>query len=561
MPRELLRALDDDLRRLLSAGAASAPGDAGLRHRADALAALGEKVPALARLAPAVRGVVRAAPTDAAPALLDLLRLLRPLRSSLAESPVPGDVAPLSQSGPWSTTAPASDLPRVVRWVRRPSWNDGWEGVRDFFASHADLRLAGLLMDRLSQNPGDAADFVADTILPLYGSAVLPEVLPGVESPDRHVRDRSLMAVCHIDKPRGAELCRRRLAGRDAGARLEALHCLTVAAPDEAKRSALAWLGGKTTGPVRYAAWRCLDALTPMKAADLPALLRALVENYEYGASEVVVSVGRPAVRPLVELLHAPLPTIRNIAAYALGCLGAKAAPAVPALVELTRDPDESAAMTAVHALPKIGPAARAAVPRLTEMLTGGRSAGVASALVELGRDDPAAVAALVALLDARNFLARHDAVGYVARLGPAAKAAVPKLIALYRDRRTHWQFRRNILEALAKIGPAAREARPLLEKALKDREVRVRYAAALALGMLGPAGKAAVPVLVAAMHDGHDSWWWTMYGEKGLRAFASLGPAAAAAIPDLTEAARTEYSPQRRRLAREALATIRGTS
>jgi len=87
-----------------------------------------------------------------------------------------------------------------------------------------------------------------------------------------------------------------------------------------------------------------------------------------------------------------------------------------------------------------------------------------------------------------------------------------------------------------------------------------VRYAAALALGMIGPAGRAAVPVLIEAMHDSRESWWWSMHGEQALRALGAIGPAAGAAVPDLIEAARAEFSPRRRRAAREALARIRGT-
>ncbi|HEX5272910.1 MAG TPA: hypothetical protein VFW33_20575 [Gemmataceae bacterium] len=80
MPREILRALDADVRRLLAAGGASAPADEGLRRRGEALREPGRKVPALAQVAAVVDRVTDAPVEQATAPLLDLLIRTRSAR-------------------------------------------------------------------------------------------------------------------------------------------------------------------------------------------------------------------------------------------------------------------------------------------------------------------------------------------------------------------------------------------------------------------------------------------------------------------------------------------------
>jgi HEAT repeat protein len=563
MSAEFLRALDADVRRLLTAGITAVAQDAGLRRQARTLRGLAEQAPALRPLSERLSRVLAGRSVSAAN-LLDLALMTSQVRAGLACAGVSGPIDPLPKSGPWSTTIPAADLERPVRWLVRPSWDDSWKDTRFFLMRHADLRLVGLLLVALQDKGAEVAEFAAERLAPHHGSALMPELLSVLERADRRSRRHALLAICHTERRLGAELCRRRLEDADFSVRRDALRCLTVAAPDEARAVALAWLEGRPPKSVREAAWECLYAVRPLKAHDLPSLLAALPTG-ERSCVAVVASVGRPAVRPVTGLLGSDHLTVRVRAAAILGQLGTRARTAVPALIELTRDSAEQVAVGAIEALAKIGPAARPAVPQLVELVSGYRSAepvadAAADALVDLGRDDPAAVAALVAMLDSKDYVGLVNSVRRVGELGPAASAAVPRLIARYRDRRCHWQFRRDILEALAGIGSGARAAVSLLKEALRDREMRVRYAAAVALAMTGPGGKAAVPVLLEALHDEQESWWWEMYGLAAMRALGALGPEAAAAVPDLEEIARSDWKNGRRLAARDALARINGS-
>jgi HEAT repeat protein len=563
MSTELLNGLSSDLWRLAGAGSRAAPRDRTLGQRTGEVRQLAAKVPALGPLADALSRLVNAAPSHAAGPFLDLLTRMRPVRSSFASAGVPGALEPPAPSGPWSTAIPASALPRLVRWLRRPDYWDDTKDVRFFLMRHADLRLAGLLLGLLERRSADG-EFIAEQFVPPYGTALAPDLVSRLGHEDRRIRAQVLLALCGSDLQRGAEVCQARLGDPDVNVRVDALRCLRVAAPDEARRTALAWLEGRSPAPLLRAAWECLKELKRARASDLPALLRALPRGRQYGAPEVVAAVGSSAVRPLTGVLDSPDRAALLAAIDALGYLGGRAGPAVPRLIELLDERDEGTVSAVLLAFQRIGPAGRAAVPRVIELLKAhpteeGIGYSAADALVRIGRDDPAAVAALVARLNARGWDVWYNAASRLAEVGPAAAAAVPRLIALYRNRRSHWQFRMHILDVLADIGPGAAKARPLLEKVLGDREIRLRYGAALALASIGPAGKAAVPVLIEAMRDEQEGWWWSMNGGKALVALGNVGPAAVAALPHLEEAARTEAGERRRRAAREALAKIRG--
>jgi len=79
------------------------------------------------------------------------------------------------------------------------------------------------------------------------------------------------------------------------------------------------------------------------------------------------VSGGRP-LSEWIQDLTAPAPQTRNAAAYEIAGMGSAAAAAVPALIATLDDPIAAVRFPAVIALMEIGPAAKAAVPRLQQM-------------------------------------------------------------------------------------------------------------------------------------------------------------------------------------------------
>jgi HEAT repeat protein len=118
-----------------------------------------------------------------------------------------------------------------------------------------------------------------------------------------------------------------------------------------------------------------------------------------------------------------------------------------------------------------------------------------------LGNLSAAAEPAVGALASA---LARDEinavAAGALARIGPAAQAAVPELVRALEseDHARRWRAART----LGRIGPAAEPATAALTKALADPSSVVRAHAARALGRIGPGAKPAAPALQRATGD-----------------------------------------------------------
>ena len=79
------------------------------------------------------------------------------------------------------------------------------------------------------------------------------------------------------------------------------------------------------------------------------------------------VSSGRP-LSEWVKDLQALAPQTRNAAAYEIAGMGPAAVAAVPALIATLDDPIAAVRFPAIIALLEIGPAAKAAVPRLQQM-------------------------------------------------------------------------------------------------------------------------------------------------------------------------------------------------
>jgi len=86
-------------------------------------------------------------------------------------------------------------------------------------------------------------------------------------------------------------------------------------------------------------------------------------------ASKEPVADGRTLSQWVVDLKEAAAPQTRNAAAYEISGMGPAAAPAVPALITALDDPDPAVRFPVTVALGEIGPAAKAAVPRLKKMM------------------------------------------------------------------------------------------------------------------------------------------------------------------------------------------------
>lgn len=209
---------------------------------------------------------------------------------------------------------------------------------------------------------------------------------------------------------------------------LRRMACLSERAEDpflETFRAALPGLVAELRGPARRTATGILEALGPVAAGAVPALMQALEDPDRF---------------------------VRWGAARALGKIGVPAAAAVPALTHMLGDPDLDLGLAAAAALEQLGPAGRSALPDLMTAVRG-------SSAAELR------LACLRAL----------EAIGR-----PEAEAAIPVLTTALSD--PDARVRLTAAVALGRFGPTARSALEALQRARQDKDADVQQAAATAL-------------------------------------------------------------------------------
>ena len=289
--------------------------------------------------------------------------------------------------------------------------------------------------------------------------------------------------------------------------------------------------------------WACLvlAEIGPEAADAVPALAKLLETEKSTDRLDLrreailaLAAIGpkaAPAVPELIAALDGEERINAVVAAYALGSIGPEAKTSEAKLKELA-DAEESPQMlqtVCLWALAKINPDdkefAKAAIPRLIEALKSPKQPvreAAARALIELDPDpeitrplmdklmEEASPEAVNDILDAVASLgenavprlskalehadARAKAAAIIARIGPAAKDAVPALIEALKDENA--LTRCEVLFALAAIGPDAKQAVAAVIDAVGDPEEDVCYAACFALGKVGPDAAAAKSAL-----------------------------------------------------------------
>lgn len=306
-----------------------------------------------------------------------------------------------------------------------------------------------------------------------------------------------------------------------------------------------------------------LAAIGPGAADAVPALTAALDKTEEED-----------------KLLYGP-------AVFALGNIGPKAKTAQDKVRKLADDPESSAFLKTVSlwALARMNPddqgLVREVVPALVEALKAPEPrlrAAAARALIDLDPDpeivrpvlqkamEEAGPEALNDILDALASLGekavprlikaleteevRAKAAAIIARIGPAAKAAVPALITALDAQNP--ETCGELLFALAAIGPDAVEAVPTIRQVMKAAEPRVCYSACYALGKIGPGAEAAKPDLTEHL-SGEDHFLCMASAWALCQIDPKSAETAAKAVPVLIEALE-EPDPPTRLHAAEAL-------
>jgi len=297
-----------------------------------------------------------------------------------------------------------------------------------------------------------------------------------------------------------------------------------------------------------------VDKLARAGAPMVPAVSKFLKDTDAKVRGLAALTLGKigPAAKGAAPALAACLAdadtTVASQAAQALARIGAEAAPAIAAVLKKDANPD--VAVRAAEALRYLGSAGKESVPALIAVLKKpGRTENVlpiAEALGKIGPDAASAAAELARTL-APDYgkegkgaaLIREGLIVHVVpalkRIGPGAKAAVPALLALLKEKRVAGDpLALMILDALGSIGSQTEELTPILleqiEKkqgprlllyrtlaktgipkkehlnaialGMRDKNPWVRFYAAALVGKLEPNDPAVVSVLIESLQE-----------------------------------------------------------
>jgi HEAT repeat protein len=344
----------------------------------------------------------------------------------------------------------------------------------------------------------------------------------------------------------------------DAGNRIEAASALEKIAPRSEEFANDLIKAAKHDGnfEVRVRAMNALGRIGPPANAAIPFLITAIKEEHAVPArvaavrSLVTIAKGDDLVPIFVAALqHDANGAVRSAAAESLGKIGTHAPTAAEALKKSLADKDCSVRIAAAEALSKIDPQNMQGIHMLIEtlktkdkaMFREGRYGAMShDAIAALGRIGPAAKAAVPALIAAvkeedsdPDHLTAAAAIQTLGKMGPAAKEAIPLLTELLKR---NFILSDAAIEALQELGPEAKSAIPALTHEMKSAVGWRRVRAALALCKIDGQGSQYVPVVVECLKDSDPT---TRFGAA--HALGTIGPAATSAIPSLRAALNDE--------------------
>jgi hypothetical protein len=284
----LLTQVYDETRRLSIAGSSAAVGDFRLKKLAPPLEQAGQKAPVFAKVAQAITKLTDSNEKTAPEAILDLSTLLNAILYTQGETGASGKLTPIETidlgAAPTQTTA------RVLKPLLEALSNTGSGRLEVIKDAHArgvfrDLRLVKPALAALDDPYGEIADFISEQVLPLYGTAILPELRAKFDHKGRggNVRRLTLM---HTLAPSGSrELVKQALEEGSKEVKVAAIECLGDAPEDlkflldqakaksqDVRRAALNALGKSTSDSAVMVLFQTLEhddidlAISPIRA-------------------------------------------------------------------------------------------------------------------------------------------------------------------------------------------------------------------------------------------------------------------------------------------------------
>jgi len=242
-----------------------------------------------------------------------------------------------------------------------------------------------------------------------------------------------------------------------------------------------------------------------------PLLIKLLSRggSMTWSASRLLASCGKEAIAPVAAFIVRDVPSFaRRCAIRALGQIGHRNRHLAPAVISALRpameDTVQEVRIAAAIELKVLDPTAEKPMPLLIEAIRASKDwYTVDQALTGLARIGPAAAAAVPLVIQELKKMQGNEshsnsALRAVIAMGPAAKDAIPHLIPLLSGP----MQRSEVAEALGAIKARPDLAIPVLVELLADEEKYVRLRAAEALSKFRAAAEPAIDALKRLCHD-----------------------------------------------------------
>jgi HEAT repeat protein len=243
-----------------------------------------------------------------------------------------------------------------------------------------------------------------------------------------------------------------------------------------------------------------LDALEAAMESDHPALEAQAAAAFLFAGGDVAKA--RPAFE---RAIRSRSPTVQAEVLHLASEVGERLASLAPSAVALLDSEEREVRIAAAHAVCRFGPSIKVPVKTLAARMAAGdgrEKYQMAQALASLEHRAADAIPDLIRRLDDLGNSFPVPALTSLEKIGPEAKAAVPKLIGILQGGTKTRFHASQVLDVLAAIGPGAKDATSVLAARLKDPKDDQRPKVLRALGCIGPDAKAALPEIEARVDD-----------------------------------------------------------
>lgn len=227
--------VQEEVRRLAIAGSAVAPGDFRLKKLIAPLEQSGAKAPVFAKIAQATQAVVESNDKTASVALLDLASLVNAVLYTQGETGITGEITPIeSVDLGGSETQTAARVLKPLLEALSSTGSGRVEIVQNAVERGVfrDLRLVKPAIAALDDPYPDIGTLIAKKVLPMYGKAIVPELITAFDHKGRGGHVHRLRLIHTIDPEAARTHVLRSLEEGSKEIRVAAIECLGTTGSD-----------------------------------------------------------------------------------------------------------------------------------------------------------------------------------------------------------------------------------------------------------------------------------------------------------------------------------------